>query len=342
MPEYVGLKCCQPDCAIFQVTQKRKDNKWQCKICQTKQSVQKVYAISNKPSDIRPVVQKYNMEKGLAEEKAPKRIREEIVQEEEDDIEIGDDGRIIQKNPSVQNNSQPKQSKWLQFLDPKELEQEQEQNESEDDERYVTILPDVVRGRGRGRGRGLNTLDFNEKPKGRGRGRGRAKNQMEDDVIDESQYFKYENEQKAPKKAKITTKKVEAKVFHDDSDEDASIFSVGAKKPPTTYQKTSQTSFQTKQTNQKAIPVAPKSSNLFQKFQANNVVQTSTTKVQQPQVPQKTLPQKSFTSNPMTKVASKPVSAWNQLVVEQEDDDDSEDDFTTANNSYQVVEEEYL
>lgn len=43
MPEYIGVKCFnEPKCGIFQVIQKRKDNKWQCKICGNKQSIIKV------------------------------------------------------------------------------------------------------------------------------------------------------------------------------------------------------------------------------------------------------------------------------------------------------------
>lgn len=65
MPEFLGLQCFK--CEAFQVQQKKKTNKWKCAICQSKQTVRKIYAVSAKAKEVRGVVMDLNMRRGEAE-----------------------------------------------------------------------------------------------------------------------------------------------------------------------------------------------------------------------------------------------------------------------------------
>ncbi|KAF5394618.1 hypothetical protein PHET_10875 [Paragonimus heterotremus] len=56
---HIVLCCCK--CLMFQVHQTRRNNKWICKVCSTKQSILKVYAEAS-AADCRSIVQKLNKE----------------------------------------------------------------------------------------------------------------------------------------------------------------------------------------------------------------------------------------------------------------------------------------
>ena len=73
MPLYIAVRCFQ--CEMFQVIQKPKSKKFKCPVCNAKQSVQKIYAISNKAKDCRGIVQKYNLQVGEKKDN-PKVIHE--------------------------------------------------------------------------------------------------------------------------------------------------------------------------------------------------------------------------------------------------------------------------
>jgi hypothetical protein len=66
MPEYQVLRCSK--CEIFQIQQLKVVNKWNCTSCGTKQSKKKVYAQSFVSSELRKIVQEYNMRRGEMEE----------------------------------------------------------------------------------------------------------------------------------------------------------------------------------------------------------------------------------------------------------------------------------
>jgi hypothetical protein len=40
--EYLAVRCYSPTCGMFQVIQKKKTSKWECKICHEEQSLRKV------------------------------------------------------------------------------------------------------------------------------------------------------------------------------------------------------------------------------------------------------------------------------------------------------------
>ncbi len=79
------LRCFQ--CRHFQVVQRRKDKKWKCKICGSKQSVIKVFASSDRAKECRLVVQELNMRRGeLEQAERDDKARREVSRG-------GDDGR---------------------------------------------------------------------------------------------------------------------------------------------------------------------------------------------------------------------------------------------------------
>lgn len=63
--EFLVVRCFS--CSAFQVQQQKKSLKWSCTLCHAKQSLQRVYARSNKAADCRAVVQSYNSARGAAE-----------------------------------------------------------------------------------------------------------------------------------------------------------------------------------------------------------------------------------------------------------------------------------
>eukprot|EP01080_Neovahlkampfia_damariscottae_P003996 gene3996-7252_t len=116
--EFICVECFS--CKTFQVIIVSKKSKFQCKICNEKQSVRKIYAISDKAKDIRAVVQKMNENRDEIEERV-----EEIVQEQ----------------PKLKNIQTTQTSgKWKDFL-------EKEDEEDEDDPRYTTIDPSTISGK---------------------------------------------------------------------------------------------------------------------------------------------------------------------------------------------------
>jgi len=103
MPEYIAVRCFNTPCELFQVIQKPKSNKWECRVCHSKQSVRKIYASSYKASDIRPVITKLNYEVGMKKEFTPVKEKPQITQQ------IGSDDADVTEEPT------PKTSKWAQY-----------------------------------------------------------------------------------------------------------------------------------------------------------------------------------------------------------------------------------
>ncbi|XP_021771514.1 MRN complex-interacting protein-like [Chenopodium quinoa] len=64
---FIAVKCCH--CSTMQVKQQKKSsNKWNCVVCNQKQSVTKIYAQSYQAKDVRSVVQSFNMSRKLEDE----------------------------------------------------------------------------------------------------------------------------------------------------------------------------------------------------------------------------------------------------------------------------------
>lgn len=181
--EFILVKCFNDagSCGTFQVTQKRKDNTWTCKVCNKKQSIVKTYAVSYKAADIRPLAQKYNMERGQKIENAPpKRPISQVSEEDEELQNVFEDfsSKNSEAPPNQQEDQRPtKKSKWSVYLDEEEIRQQEEEDE-EPEEGYVTTMPEKrKRGQGRGNGRGS---------KGKGRGTSQSNmNEEYEDVFDE-------------------------------------------------------------------------------------------------------------------------------------------------------------
>jgi len=91
MPEYIAIQCF--DCRTAQCIQKPKSGKFVCRLCNAKQSVRTVFAISFQAKDIRPVVQQINMKRGEREWEREQADREQAErwQQEDDEGEYGDE-----------------------------------------------------------------------------------------------------------------------------------------------------------------------------------------------------------------------------------------------------------
>merc|ERR1711879_86873 len=102
MPQYIVVRCY--NCKVFRSMQKTKKNKWNCIMCHEKQSVLKVYALTTKSKDLRPVVQQLNMTYGKMEEN--KSAQPEVHSEAEE-----------RYTPAPS-----KSTKWKQFDQPSDVE----------------------------------------------------------------------------------------------------------------------------------------------------------------------------------------------------------------------------
>ena len=77
MPEYVAVRCVE--CGVCQVQQRKKSVKsarsgaaamrWSCAVCRKKQSMLHELGASHRAADLRPLVQRLNLERGAAEER---------------------------------------------------------------------------------------------------------------------------------------------------------------------------------------------------------------------------------------------------------------------------------
>ncbi|CAO2834134.1 unnamed protein product [Amaranthus hypochondriacus] len=81
---FIAVQCCE--CSTMQVKQQKKSsNKWNCVICNQKQSVSKIYAQSYQAKDIRKVVQSFNMSR---------KFHDEMQQPEQEQSPNGGDSEI--------------------------------------------------------------------------------------------------------------------------------------------------------------------------------------------------------------------------------------------------------
>ncbi|KAL0480536.1 hypothetical protein AKO1_006845 [Acrasis kona] len=130
--EYIAVQCFE--CRAFQVAQQTKTNKWQCKICNSKQTVRKIYAISYQAKDIRPIIQDLNLKRGELEKQKP---NHELNYEFDDDHTDQD---TFYGNETVQ---EPVKSKWAKF----QTNEPQDEQEEQDDYGVITttVVPDKKR-----------------------------------------------------------------------------------------------------------------------------------------------------------------------------------------------------
>ena len=92
-PEFLCVCCAH--CRMFQCTQRRKDRRFVCVVCHTKQSVVRIFGVSARAADIRALVQKYNMAGATAAssntaagcDDEPEREEEEVADDQEEEEE---------------------------------------------------------------------------------------------------------------------------------------------------------------------------------------------------------------------------------------------------------------
>ncbi|PVU90322.1 hypothetical protein BB561_004927 [Smittium simulii] len=106
------LRCAASSCRIFQIQQKKKTNKWSCKVCGERQSVIQVYYESTVSAECREMVQKMNMMQGeLAkslqnvEAKAPDIVKHKPVNQNKNTFDISSKKSIWDKYASLREDS---------------------------------------------------------------------------------------------------------------------------------------------------------------------------------------------------------------------------------------------
>lgn len=138
--EYIAVQCFQ--CKVFQVERTKKQNKWTCKICNSKQSVRKVYAISTQAKDIRLVVQELNMKRKDVEEELEKQKLLELQESQNDDGQLESIDDVFEQHRREQEEelrnkqNKPRVSKWAKFIEVRD-----DDYDDEEDETCTTMLP---------------------------------------------------------------------------------------------------------------------------------------------------------------------------------------------------------
>ncbi|KAK4253057.1 hypothetical protein QN277_010882 [Acacia crassicarpa] len=121
---FIAVQCFQ--CSTMQVKQKKKSsNKWNCAVCNQKQSMTKVFAQGFMAKDIRAFVQSFNMSRKSLDEQS---LSSETLSPALDDhIRDHDD-----ENFNLTQNQRKKRSNWTEYLDP-EYNHIQQRDEVEQD-----------------------------------------------------------------------------------------------------------------------------------------------------------------------------------------------------------------
>ncbi|KAF2077412.1 hypothetical protein CYY_001261 [Polysphondylium violaceum] len=137
MVEYILVKCFS--CTTFQVQQKNKKNSFSCKMCGAKQTVQKVYGISNTAKPLSELVKKYNMDQGMRNESSTCTTTTQNNEQDEDgfdfDYDDGDDNNN-NNDSNFSTRTQPKESKWKEFEEEKRVDED----DDEDDNNNNSVL----------------------------------------------------------------------------------------------------------------------------------------------------------------------------------------------------------
>lgn len=143
MQEFLVVQCYS--CNQYQVSQKRKDKKFKCKVCGSSQSVRTVAARSHRAAQLRPIVQQANLRRGEAEQ----RFEDQNQQESASDHSNAEDDR-----QDIQTQIQPVRSRWTLYVNevskrsvPKKQSQNSDDEQIADhdpqEEPLVTSLPDI-------------------------------------------------------------------------------------------------------------------------------------------------------------------------------------------------------
>jgi hypothetical protein len=160
--EYIAVQCFQ--CHAFQVAQQTKANKWSCKICNSKQTVRKIFAISYQAKDIRPIVQDLNLKRGEIEKNQK---NQKLESDNNEDL-----NSYLLENENNEANDEPKITlqprKWAKYV-PTENNQDNQEDE-EPDVVITTMMPEKKkRGRVKKDEEGVVMEGSQKAPRGRKR-----------------------------------------------------------------------------------------------------------------------------------------------------------------------------
>ena len=144
MPQtFLALRCYS--CETFQVVQKSQQQRFTCKLCQSKQSIVRVYACGA-AKDCRAIVQQLNMARAEAPPPAAyeNAYDEPAAYDGSNAYEAAYDGWNEYDQPAAAAYSaQPVQTgRWEQFLAPPPAEAWHEEDDGDDDPRFVTRVDD--------------------------------------------------------------------------------------------------------------------------------------------------------------------------------------------------------
>ena len=91
---------------MFQSMQRRKDRKFVCVVCHQKQSVVRIFGVSDRASDIRQMVQKYNMAAATAQQESSDKQEEGNDDEQEEE----------EQEQEQEMEQEVTEDKWAKFL----------------------------------------------------------------------------------------------------------------------------------------------------------------------------------------------------------------------------------
>ncbi|KAF7812635.1 MRN complex-interacting protein [Senna tora] len=133
---FIALQCCQ--CLTMQVKQKKKSsNKWNCVVCNQKQSVRKVFAQGFMAKDIRSFVQSFNMSRKSLDEQS--HFAENLVSSLEEENKTDEDN-----NFKLPINQKKKRSDWTEYLDPEDHRNEEQGDLEENGDCFETKVKVVT------------------------------------------------------------------------------------------------------------------------------------------------------------------------------------------------------
>ncbi|CAI5766727.1 Hypothetical predicted protein [Podarcis lilfordi] len=121
--QFQVLRCCF--CNVFQVQQIKKSQKWNCKVCDEKQSILKIFG-QGSGSDCRRHVQKLNLLQGQVEQEPT-----EMLRSKEEPIKRDGENTIVklEENSGRQEEKVKLVSRWTKYLDGRCEEQVKEDEE---------------------------------------------------------------------------------------------------------------------------------------------------------------------------------------------------------------------
>ncbi|XP_054786765.1 uncharacterized protein LOC129293007 isoform X2 [Prosopis cineraria] len=137
---FIAVQCFQ--CSTMQVKQKKKSsNKWNCAVCNQKQSLTKVFAQGFMARDIRSFVQTFNMsrkpldEQSLSSRTLSPALDDQVINHDDDD------------KFDLPVNQRKKRGDWTEYLDPEDNHIQQREKVEEDGDGFeVKVVTELEKG----------------------------------------------------------------------------------------------------------------------------------------------------------------------------------------------------